>query len=396
MSRSLDSLRSLPFAGTCQYLMGLLDNASYQTRSPEWHLVGKGPTSDMVGNANPGPGTYHDNSGVMHDPAAGFSFGSAPARTNDEDYTLSPGPGAYTSDANHIHSRAPGWGIQGKGIGADLTLNSNPGPGQYSPSLDAVPAKAGPAYTMGKSPRDASGALGGATPGPGTYSSEVRASGPAYSIGTGDRSTLGNANTSPGPAAYAPGMPGTTWPAYSLGGTERRKTAEPLTDGPGPGAYSPGWASADAPAYSMGGNSMRSELVSSEPTPGPGAYTPASGPKVNAPAFSMASKGSKGVLEAMESVAPGPGRYTPSSSTKYEAPSYSIAAAPARSIMDGTQPGSPGTVHTRQRATRTTHRPLQWRARPARRNREFLWDRVLGLDHTHQARRSIALLHFPW
>ena len=228
------------------------------------------------------------------------------------------------------------------------------------------------------------------TPGPGTYSSE-----------SSERPSLlhwhwrplyaWQCKYQPRAAAYAPGMPGTTWPAYSLGGTERRKRPNPSQTVLDLGAYSLGWASqthlltpwvaTDAQRARLLRTNSRSRRLYA------GFW-----PQGERARFSMAS-GSKGVLEAMERSRPARGD-TPSSSTVRGAV---ILDRRGTCSVNWTapSPAAQGPVHTRQRATRTTHRPLQWRARPARRNREFLWDRVLGLDHTHQARRR-PLPYFPW
>ena len=152
--------------------MGVLDDTSYQMRSPEWPLGGteeRNTCGPM--NANPGPGAYggdavNEHCGSISGHGHGYTF-PAEARIGDEVASRTPGPGSYEPHINAaISSQGQGYSFGASARICDGISSSAPGPGAYAPYYDSSISGQGQGYTFGGASRiaDMSAAAG---PGPG-------------------------------------------------------------------------------------------------------------------------------------------------------------------------------------------------------------------------------------
>ena len=133
---------------------------------------------------------------------------------------------------------------------------------------------------MSKESRD--GNRGGDVPGPGSYHSDLRQSGPAYSMRNKDQSRA--SESQPGPGAYEPSYikSKTSAPSYKMG---EKPAYNASTNSPGPGAYEIKDHKSKTQAWTMGN---RHEGPRGEAPPGPGAYNVE--PKGTAPAYSISCR----------------------------------------------------------------------------------------------------------
>jgi len=170
------------------------------------------------------------------------------------------------------------------------------------------------------------------------------ASPPAWSIGTGKRSTDWKSGTSLGPGAYNARLSHKhAAPSWRLGTASR--SVDNRNEIPGPGSYnSPGKISTTSPQYGFG---LKSPSQDKGFTPGPGAYngTGLRGYDQTAPSFSFRAK--TNVPDGRTRV-PGPGTYDQNSRIQNQtSPGYRIGTSQRSGLYNtGANPG-PGTYSTR-------------------------------------------------
>ena len=243
---------------------------SYSIESPSsGHTISldKSPRPEVVSissSSHPGPGAYSPNKPL---PSHGttlyplHSFSKAPRK----DPTCSknvPGPGQYFFEPK---PEGPQFSLRGRS--QDSSVDTNPGPCNYSPSYDFTLEKP-PCYKLGTSKRSTS-VVTSMVPGPGNYSLRSTFSGPNWGFGSSPRCTSYETSV-PGPGTYAI-KPHTDHISFSM--TPRRPFSQ-VSDKktPGPGTYD----------YSIGGNMPRFTISKGKRlgmdlqtlSPGPGAYSP--------------------------------------------------------------------------------------------------------------------------
>ena len=161
----------------------------------------------------------------MHYPSApAWSFQGKSAQKN---YESSPGPGLYNPRENH-HSSSPSFKI-GTSQKIENSSNATPGPGTYKTQV----RDSSPKYTLSKSPR--SQIRINPTPGPGSYENRISLKTPGGIIGRSSKSLWTQSVDTPGPGNYNLPSKAIEGPKYTITGG---KTNRSIESSPGPGAYS--------------------------------------------------------------------------------------------------------------------------------------------------------------
>ena len=226
-------------------------------KSPRPGLVSAGTSS------HPGPGAYSPNKPL---PSLGntlyhpHSFPKA-ARKDTATVKNVPGPGQYFSEPK---PEGPQFSLRGRS--QDSSVESKPGPCNYSPSYDYTLEKP-PSYKLGTSKRTTS-MVTSLVPGPGNYSLRSTVSGPTWGFGSSPRSTSYETSV-PGPGAYSI-KPHTDHISFSM--TPRRPFNQVPDKTPGPGTYTY-LAAGDLPKFTIS-KSKRQGMALESLSPGPGAYSP--------------------------------------------------------------------------------------------------------------------------
>lgn len=180
----------------------------------------------LMGTFGPGPAAYNTR---RADNSPKYGFGTGPKMVRSSSTEGFPGPGKYSTFT------ASGRGVVFSGKPVVKPLDSNPGPGSYSP-------------------KDLS-------------------TSPAMGIGGGKRAPFLIAKDLPGPGEYNPSNPVHRIVHSTNLNMSARRPLGPVDPTPGPGAYALPSTVEDGPKVSIGGR--RGELSLPRPVPGPGAHNPA-------------------------------------------------------------------------------------------------------------------------
>lgn len=202
---------------------------SYSDRRPAVSMKTgqRSSLNGLMGTFGPGPAAY--NTKRREDNSPKYGFGTAPKMVRSSSTEAFPGPGKYNSILS-----SSGRGLVFSGKPVIKPLDSNPGPGSYSPK------------------------------GPVTSS--------AIGIGGGKRAPFLIAKDLPGPGEYNPTNPVHRVVHSTNLNMSARRPLGPIDPTPGPGAYDVPSTVEDGPKVSIGGR--RGELSQPRPVPGPGAHNP--------------------------------------------------------------------------------------------------------------------------
>jgi len=210
--------------------------------------------------ATPGPGAYSPTYSDRR-PEVSMKFGQR-SSLNGLMGTFGPGPAAYNT------RRADNSPKYGFGTGPKMVRSSStegvPGPGKYS----TFTASGRGVVFSGKpviKPLDSN-------PGPGSYSPKDPVTSPSIGIEGGKRAPFLIAKDLPGPGEYNPSNPVHRIVHSTNLNMSARRPLGPIDPTPGPGTYAVPSTVEDGPKVSIGGR--RGELSMPRPVPGPGAHSP--------------------------------------------------------------------------------------------------------------------------
>ena len=262
----------------------------------------RSPLNGLMGTFGPGPAAYNTRRS-NGSPKYGFGTGQRMVRSSSTESF--PGPGQYQL------SSARGQSVIFSGKQIVKPLDSNPGPGSYSPKE----INTSPAVGIGGGKR-APFLIAKDLPGPGEYdpSHPVHRTVHSTNLNMSARRPLGPVEETPGPGSYDIPTTVDSGPKITLGG--RRPDPPPAKIVPGPGAHSPHFVSIDRHSAMAGiGTSQRTSLARNAYGSGP-MYDVRKKP--DPPAWSFKKEGIK-LDESLDDV--GPGRYDIPASVP-DAPKY--------------------------------------------------------------------------
>jgi hypothetical protein len=290
----------------------------------------------------PGPGAYDQSMKLLKKSAPSAKIGTA---KRDDIYRLetSPGPGAYTTrpvsafESNNAPKMRFGTEPKDRDPLMEYTKTC-PGPGSYNffCELDALDK----GRTIIPRRSDATRRSLEGNPGPGSYTPTLtdRPRAPTCRIGTSERSHSAERVKTPGPTDYDTDTMWRKPRVCAVIGTSKRVLTE-MTPTPGPGAYDIPLKILSGPKYPI---AMKYGDAKDKNTPGPGAYTPsvklirkrAPSCKVGTGKRNDSSKGHKN---------PGPGTYD-LRTQRVEGPKWLFTTTDRTEKSLATEPG-PGTYN---------------------------------------------------
>ena len=236
------------------------------------YSFGGGPTRLLsYGMEGPGPGAYAPDSVLKSAPKYKYCLPSFPKATRNPSPSRTSVPGPHDYSPKPALDDAPRWTFT-RSYRQGQTSSPTPGPGAYS-LMNSTLQTIGPSF----SPKRTNDAFDEG-PGPGAYEMAKTFAGemPAFSLGKSPREAGALGRTSPSPAHYSPKPVHRALPAYTIA-QERRSFDVKNASLPGPGQYDPKSPDSQASiSLSSRHKDLSQTLKSSIPvlsTQGPGHYS---------------------------------------------------------------------------------------------------------------------------